>query len=95
MNKLTMGILMMGLSTASVAMADNALTTDQLQASIRNAVADYATVEPDMSKSISGLRVVAVGSNAQVTIEMKADGMNMSAKYLCVVQGNDMACQQQ
>lgn len=79
----------------SSAFAANPLTADQLLRSIQLSSADYSRAEPDMSKSISGMRVATVGQNAQVTLDMKADGMNMSAKYLCVVQGQDMACRQQ
>jgi hypothetical protein len=91
MRKLAVAILgFTGL--CSNAFAANPLTADQLLRSMQLSSIDYARAEPDMSKSISGLRVATVGQTAQVTIDMKADGMNMSAKYLCVVQGTDMAC---
>ena len=80
---------------ANVALADNALTNDQLTTSIQESLKDYSNVEPGMMKSISGLKVVTVGPNAQVTIEMKADGMNMSAKYTCAPKNNTMLCQLQ
>ena len=83
------------IALSGTAIAANPLTTDQLTKSIQESVKDYSSVEPDMSKSISGIRVVTVGSNAQVTLEMKTDGMNMSAKYLCVAQGQSMACRMQ
>ena len=77
------------------AFAANVLTTQQLQNAINESVKDYTSREADMAQSITGLKVITVGSNAQVTIEMKTDGMNMSAKYLCVAQGPNMACRQQ
>jgi hypothetical protein len=77
---------------ASSAFAANPLTADQLLRSIQLSSQDYSRSEPDMSQSISGLRVATLGQTAQVTIDMKADGMNMSAKYLCAVQGSDMSC---
>ncbi len=94
MRKLAIAILgISGFCTS--AFAANPLTADQLLRSIELSSMDYARAEPGMSKSISGLRVATVGQTAQVTIDMKADNMNMSAKYLCVVQGADMACRPQ
>ncbi|MGZ3671309.1 MAG: hypothetical protein ACXVCI_14715 [Bdellovibrionota bacterium] len=87
--------LIAGFTMSSLARADNALTADQLMKSIQNAAGAYERADPVMSKSISGFRVVTMGANAQVTIEMKADNMNMSAKFLCVAQGQDMVCRQQ
>jgi hypothetical protein len=78
--------------TSASAMAANPLTSSQLLRAIQVSVADYSNVEPDMSKSISGLRSVTSGNNALVTIDMNSDGMKMSAKYLCVAQAQDMAC---
>ena len=80
---------------SGIAMASNPLTAEQLLRSIQISSVDYVRGEPDMAKSISGLSVATIGNNAQVTITMKSDGMNMSAKYLCIVQGPDMACHQQ
>lgn len=80
-------------SASGIALADNTLTNDQLIKSIQAAVADYSTnVDPEMAKSISGLRTTTVGMNANVTIEMNADGMKMSIKYLCAPQGPAMVC---
>lgn len=77
------------------AFAANPLTANQLTQAIAESVKDYSAQDSEMAQSISGLRVVTVGTNAQVTIEMKTDGMNMVAKYLCVAQGASMACRQQ
>ncbi len=93
MKKLILGFL--AIAATNVAMADNALTNDQLTTSIQESLKDYANVEPGMMNSISGLKVVTVGPNAQVTIEMKADGMNMSAKYTCAPKNTAMLCQLQ
>lgn len=82
------------LGFVSVAHADNALTAEQLLKSVQLAVQDQSATDPDMFKSISGLRTATVGDNAQVTVDMKADGMNMSVKYLCVPQGQNMVCRQ-
>lgn len=79
-------------AVCTLAQADNALTSDQLMKSIQNSVKDYATVQPDMARSISGLSTKTTGTNAQVTIQMNADGMSMSAHYICAPQGDDMAC---
>jgi len=80
---------------SALAKADNALTNDQLVKSIQVALADYASGDPEMSKSISGLRSSTVGGTASVTIEMNADGMKMSAKYLCAPRAAEMACRLQ
>ena len=80
---------------SGAAFAANPLTSEQLIKSVQESVKDYSNIEPDMSSSISGIRVVTIGANAQVTIEMKTDGMNMAAKYLCVAQGANMACRLQ
>ncbi|HEY8278441.1 MAG TPA: hypothetical protein VIH99_02380 [Bdellovibrionota bacterium] len=71
------------------------LSTDQLVRSIQESLKDYTAQDPEMAKSITGLKVVTVGTNAQVLIEMKTDGMNMTAKYLCIAQGQSMACREQ
>lgn len=93
MRKNIYGLLVIfSFASSGIAMADNALTADQLLKSVEVSVKDYSAVEPDMARSISGLRTTTMGANAQVTIEMNADGMRMSAKYLCAPQGQDMAC---
>ena len=79
----------------SVASADNPLTHEQLLSSIQLSLNDYAGADPDMARSISGLRTVTTGANALVSIEMNADGMKMTAKYLCVPRGEQMACRAQ
>ena len=75
-----------------VALADNSLTSEQLMKATLNSLTDSKQSEPGMAKSISGFRTSTAGANAQVIIDMKADGMNMSSKYLCVPQGQDMTC---
>jgi hypothetical protein len=77
------------------ARAANTLSSDQLMKSADLALKDYALVEPDMSASISGIRSVTVGTNAIVTLEMNADGMKMSAKYICIPKADGMNCNQQ
>ena len=81
-----------GLGVCGAARADNPLSSDQLVKSIQFSLMDQAKTDPSMFKSISGLRTTTTGTSATVSIEMKADGMNMSVKYLCVPQGQDMAC---
>jgi len=91
MKLITLGLLASSIASG-VAYADNALTTDQLMKATQNSLADYAATQPDMTKSISGFRVTTVGATAQVIIQMNADGMSMSAKYVCAPQADDMAC---
>lgn len=83
---------MAALLCSGVAMADNPLTSDQLLRATQLSLDDNAKVNPDMANSVSGFRVSTVGSNAQVYIDMNADGMKMSAKYLCAPQAKDMVC---
>ena len=77
---------------AVTAKADNSLTQAQLLKATQLSLQDYATVEPDMAKSVSGFKTTTSGANAQVVINMDADGMHMTAKYLCVPQDADLSC---
>lgn len=77
------------------ALADNPLTTEQLVKAVQASLKDYATVEPDMSRSISGFRTSTSGKRAQIIIDMNSDGMKMSARYVCASQGAEMVCNQQ
>jgi hypothetical protein len=88
-------LLLTALATPSIALADNSLSSTQLVGAIQAAVADYSSVDPDMARSISGVRATTVGANASVLIEMNADGMKMSAKYSCAPRGQEMACRSQ
>jgi hypothetical protein len=90
-NIITMVAFSVGL-IYGVAKADNPLAQDQLLKAVQSSSADYANIEPSMTKSVSGFKVTTLGNNAQVIIYMDADGMNMTAKYLCVPQGENMAC---
>lgn len=74
------------------AKADNPLSAEQLLRALQVATTDYTANDPEMAKSISGLKTTTSGSNAVVMIEMNADGMKMTAKYLCVPRSNEMAC---
>ena len=85
-------IMIAGLGLSGAARADNPLTADQLVKSIQVSLTDQARNDGSMFKSISGLRTTTTATNATVAIDMKSDGMNMSVKYLCVPQGQDMAC---
>ena len=93
MHKILVGLLLVAaFGTSGIALANPALTSDQLVKAVQSSLKDYSTVDPDMSKAITGIRSIAVGPNAKVTLEMKMDGMNMSVTYICVPQGQDMAC---
>lgn len=83
------------LSSPLAALAENTLTTDQLLKATQQALSEAANEDPDMAKSISGFRVTTVASNASVTVEMNADGMRMSSKYLCMPRGETMTCRLQ
>jgi phosphotransferase system IIB component len=83
------------LLSASIAKADNAFTVDQLVQATQLSLQDYEKVQPDMAKSISGFKTATAGNTVQVVINMNADGMNMTAKYLCVLQGAALACRSQ
>lgn len=78
--------------SVATAKADNTLTQAQLLKATQLSLQDYATVEPDMAKSVSGFKTTTAGANAQVVINMDADGMHMTAKYLCVPQDGDLSC---
>ena len=91
-------VTLLGISCLSMplaANADNALSTSQLLQALQVATADYVAADPEMSKSISGLKTVTTGTNAIVSIEMNSDGMKMTAKYLCVPRSSEMACRLQ
>ena len=75
-----------------LAKADNSLTEEQLLKATQLSLQDYATAEPEMTRSVSGFKVSTSGNNAVVVINMDADGMHMIAKYLCVTQGTDLSC---
>ncbi len=72
--------------------ADNTLSAEQLMKATQASIADYSTVEVEMVKSLSGFKVTTVGANAVVILNLEADGMKMSAKYLCQPQVADMVC---
>jgi hypothetical protein len=74
------------------AKADNPLSQEQLIKATQAALLDYSGIEAEMVKSLSGFKVTTVGTNAQVILNLEADGMHMSAKYLCLPQGADMIC---
>jgi hypothetical protein len=88
-------LLALGFGAQTFAMADNSLTADQLVKATQLSLQDYATVEPDMFKDISGFRVSTVGKNAQVFLDMNSGGMHMSVQYVCVPQHQMMICNQQ
>ena len=93
MNRMTAAFLTLAyLALPLSAKADNPLSTDQLLRALQVATADYTANDPEMAKSISGLKTSTSGSNAVVTVEMNADGMKMTAKYLCVPRASEMAC---
>lgn len=74
------------------ARADNPLNQAQLLKVTQLSLQDYAVNEPEMTKSVSGFKTVTAGNNAKVSIVMDADGMHMTANYLCVPQGADFSC---
>lgn len=80
------------LTLGFTAKADNTLTQDQLMKATQHALQDSSTADPTMAKSISGFKTTTVGANAQVIINMDADGMHMTEKYLCVAQDGDLSC---
>lgn len=75
-----------------IAQGDNALTQEQLLKATQLSLQDYATLQPEMTRSVSGFKASTAGSTAQVLIFMNADGMQMTARYLCVVQNGGMTC---
>lgn len=96
MRNVVLGLLLAsGTVASSAALADNPLTTDQLMRAAQLCVKATQDADPSMANSISGFRTVTVGKSVQVVVDSKADGMNMSAKYLCVPQGPDMTCRVQ
>ena len=80
---------------ANVALADNTLSADQLMKATQASIADYTTVDAEMVKALSGFKVTTMGANAVVILNLEADGMHMSAKYLCQPQAADMVCHAQ
>jgi hypothetical protein len=94
-SNLTALFFVTGLCTSGFAMAANPLTSVQLMKAVQVALTANAAADPDMANSTSGFRIATVGNNAQVYVDMNADGMKMAAKYLCVPQAQDMACRLQ
>ena len=76
----------------TAALANNALTEAQLLKATQLSLQDYAANEPDMTNLVSGFKTTTTGNNATVIINMDADGMHMTAKYLCVPQDGDISC---
>ncbi len=72
--------------------ADNTFTQEQMVHMTQLALVDYTAIQPDMAKSISGFKITTAAPNAKVIIYMSADGMNMTANYLCVPQDADFGC---
>jgi hypothetical protein len=91
-SNLTALLFATGLSLSGFAMAANPLTSTQLMKAAQVALSANAAADPEMANSTSGFRIATVGSNAQVYVDMNADGMKMSAKYLCIPQAQEMAC---
>lgn len=94
-NIVTLALFAFILGSPLTALAENTLTADQLLKATQQAISEAANEDPDMAKSISGFRVTTVGPNASVTVEMNADGMRMSSKYLCAPRGETMTCRPQ
>jgi hypothetical protein len=89
---LLLTLVAVGFGSHGVAMADNALTQEQLVKSTQLSLQDLTANDSSMAAEISGFRVSTVGSNAQVIIDMNADGMQMSTKYVCIPQDQTMIC---
>ena len=84
--------LLLALTLATVASANNPLTEAQLMKAAQLSMDDYARTEPTMTSSVSGFKVTTQGNNAVVIINMDSDGMHMTAKYLCIQDGADLGC---
>ena len=91
-NLLIAAVIFVATLAGGIANADSLVTQEEMVVATQSALKDYSTIEPDMSKSVSGFKTSISGSDVQVILYMTSDGMNMTAKYLCSKQGPNFNC---